>query len=455
MNDTKWVLNRLQDYGEIPFCIYEDRCYSYKDLVTKILAWQDELKRAGVKPGECISLIGDYSPNVISLFCALIINENIIVPISSDLREKFDEYLTVAEVNKSFEFKSNDCWEYSEVSEKMQHPLLNSLRMDCEPGLIIFTSGTSGKSKAAVHKISRLIDKYKEVRRAVYRTVVFLKLDHIGGINTLFSIMLNGGTIVTCKGRTPRSVCEVIEKHKIELLPTTPTFLNMLLISKEYLDFDLSSLKLITYGTEPMPQSTIDAMSRVFPSIHLKQTYGLTELGIFPTKSKDSASNFMKVGGNGVEIKIIDNTLWIRSASSMLGYLNAPSPFDEDGWYNTGDQVEVDDGYIRILGRKVEIINVGGEKVYPSEVESILMEIPNVEDVLVTGKKSPITGQVVAATFVLSQPEDLREFKKRVIKYCRERLAPYKIPLQINISDKSLVSSRFKKIRDLNGSENL
>lgn len=95
----------------------------------------------------------------------------------------------------------------------------------------------------------------------------------------------------------------------------------------------------------------------------------------------------MKVGGAGTETKITGGTLWVRSESAMLGYLNAPSPFDEDGWYDTGDQVETDGEYIRILGRKSEIINVGGEKVFPAEVESVFLEIPNVRDVLITGRK--------------------------------------------------------------------
>nr|WGD59538.1 hypothetical protein P5660_12625 [Bacillus velezensis] len=102
-----------------------------------------------------------------------------------------------------------------------------------------------------------------------------------------------------------------------------------------------------------------------------------------------------------------------RSESAMLGYLNAPSPFDEDGWYDTGDQVETDGEYIRILGRKSEIINVGGEKVFPAEVESVFLEIPNVRDVLITSRKNPITGEIVAAEAVLEKEEDIKSFRKR------------------------------------------
>ncbi len=105
----------------------------------------------------------------------------------------------------------------------------------------------------------------------------------------------------------------------------------------------------------------------------------------------------MRVGGEGYETKIVDGRLWIRAKSAMLGYLNAPSPFDADGFFDTGDLVEVDGEWLRILGRKSEIINVGGNKVFPMEVENALLELDNVEDVAVRGEPNPLTGQVVVA----------------------------------------------------------
>jgi Acyl-CoA synthetases (AMP-forming)/AMP-acid ligases II len=131
----------------------------------------------------------------------------------------------------------------------------------------------------------------------------------------------------------------------------------------------------------------------------------------------------------------------------MLGYLNAPSPFDEEGWMNTQDMVEVDGEYIRILGRRTEIINVGGQKVYPAEVESVLMQMPNVCDATVYGEKNPITGQIVAARLNLVEPEDLDSLKKRVRSWCRERLEPFKVPVKIAIADGEQFSARFKKMR--------
>ena len=122
--------------------------------------------------------------------------------------------------------------------------------------------------------------------------------------------------------------------HRVELLPTSPTFLNLLLLSEEHQRHDLSSLKLITYGTEPMPAHTLQKVHALFPEVKLLQTYGLSELGILRSQSRESGSLWMRVGGEGFETKIVDGRLFIRASSAMLGYLNAPNPFDADGFFD-------------------------------------------------------------------------------------------------------------------------
>ncbi|MBF0200238.1 MAG: long-chain fatty acid--CoA ligase, partial [Desulfamplus sp.] len=177
------------------------------------------------------------------------------------------------------------------------------------------------------------------------------------------------------------------------------------------------------------------------------QTYGLSEIGIVSSKSKAPDSLWVKIGGQGISYRIRDNILEIKTPSAMLGYLNAPSPFTEDGWFDTGDQVEVDGEYLRILGRKSEIINVGGEKVWPAEVENVLLSMPGVEDVAVTGRPNPITGQMVQARVKLRKSESLSDFRKRMRRYCREKLPPYKIPQQVILDSQGFHGGRFKKIR--------
>jgi len=132
-----------------------------------------------------------------------------------------------------------------------------------------------------------------------------------------------------------------------------------------------------------------------------------------------------------------------------MGYLNASmDSFTEDGWFKTGDVVEnVGDGFIRIVGRTKEVINVGGEKVLPAEIESVILEVPDVKDVLVKAIPSIVTGQTVFAQVVIDVDVDSKLVKKAIKKYCRDNLDRYKQPTKIEIVNRTEYSGRFKKIR--------
>jgi acyl-CoA synthetase (AMP-forming)/AMP-acid ligase II len=131
----------------------------------------------------------------------------------------------------------------------------------------------------------------------------------------------------------------------------------------------------------------------------------------------------------------------------MLGYLNVPSPFGEEGWFNTGDMVEREDDYVRILGRKSEMINVGGEKVHPTEIENVIQMMEGVEDVTVKSEPNPIVGQMVVAQVKISTNETGAEFKKRLRAFCKDKLANYKIPQKVTIISSPTHGDRYKKMR--------
>jgi len=131
----------------------------------------------------------------------------------------------------------------------------------------------------------------------------------------------------------------------------------------------------------------------------------------------------------------------------MLGYLNAPSPFTEDGWFRTGDAVAIDGEFVRILGRTSEIINVGGQKVYPAEVESVLQQIPGVTDVVVTGEPNALTGQLVCAAVKLATEETIASFSLRMRKLAREHLPSYMVPQKVVSLDRQAHGARWKKLR--------
>ena len=153
------------------------------------------------------------------------------------------------------------------------------------------------------------------------------------------------------------------------------------------------------------------------------------------------------IGGEGFETRVVDGMLEIKARSAMRGYLNSPSPFTSDGWFITGDAVEVDGEYFKILGRKSEIINVGGQKVYPAEVESVLLQMDNVKDVVAVGERNLLTGNIVTAQINLFEPEDAKSFKKRMRVFCRDKLETFKIPVKVEISSQEQYNARYKRMR--------
>lgn len=453
MSGHDWLLDRLQSFEPEEAIIWQGERIGYGQLVRDIQRWQGIVSDHGILSGECVAIHGNYTPDVCALLLALYSRGCIVVPLSSALEGQKTEFEQTANVSSRFAFDDAGSWSISRPEIGPIHPLVRQLQRSGAPGLVLFSSGSTGGHKAALLNFDKLTQRFQRAARHGYRTLVFLLLDHIGGINTLLHTLSNGGTLITTADRRPEAICRAIEEHGVQLLPTTPTFLNMLLISEVYAAYDLSSLQLITYGTEPMPASTLRHLAEVFPQVRLKQTYGLSEVGILSTRSQDSGSLWVQVGGEGYETKIVDHTLWIRAKTAMLGYLNAPSPFDADGWLNTGDVVEQHGAYVRILGRRSEMINVGGEKVYPAEVESVLLEMDHVADVTVQGQANPVTGQVVVAHVRLEHGEEPDALRQRVRRFCKGRLAACKIPVAVKIHHEPLHSSRFKKSRaNLEGS---
>ena len=436
----------FKDHLQQTAIICKDISITYQWLTNEILHQRIELSVKNILAGDVVALQSDFSLGSIAMLFALIENHNIIVPFNNRHITSNSQKMSIALVQHLIIIDDGGINYSSFVGQQGHHPLYKQLRHINHPGLVLFTSGTSGEPKAAVHDFVKLLEKFKVARKSL-RTLNFLLFDHWGGLNTMFHTLSNAGTVIILQERDPQSVCRFIEKYKIGLLPTSPTFLNMLLLSEEYKNFDLSSLQIISYGTEPMPQITLDRIRVVFPWVKLQQTYGLIELGVLRSQSKETGSLWVKVGGEGYETRVVDGLLEIKAASAMLGYLNAPSPFTEDGWFQTGDRVEQYGEYIRILGRASEIINVGGLKVYPAEVENIILQMPNVAEVTVYGEQNIITGNIICAVVQLIQPEDVQQFTSRLVIYCKARLQSYQVPIRITISDKQQYNERFKKQR--------
>lgn len=437
---------RLSRWGEGPAIVWSDATVTYARLREMIAAARELLGGEGVGGGSVVALVAGFSPNAIAAELALFEIGCVVVPLAREDDTRHDELCEIAEVEWVVAVAEDDSLAVRRARAEARNDLLRDLAGAQRPGLVIFSSGSSGVPKAALHDVPQLLSKFERPARPV-SMLAFLLFDHIGGINTMLHSLLHGGCLVAPADHSPDAVGDAIERHRVELLPTSPTFLNMFLLSRADERYDLSSLRVVSYGSEPMPELTLKTMRTRMPQVKLHQTYGMTEIGIPVSKSRSSDSLWMKFVGDNCEYRVRDGMLEVRTATAMLGYLNAPSPFTPDGWMVTGDEVDVDGEWFHVRSRRSELINVGGQKVFPVEVESVLEEMDGVEEAVVSAEPSPLTGHLVCATVRLVEDEPLLELRKRLRRHCRERLPRYMVPQKVLISEKPLQSERHKKQR--------
>lgn len=419
---------------------------TFGGLLDAIESSLGRLREHGVMPGSVVTLESDFTTNAIAMLFALIEHRCVAVPIGPQASIQAGEMAELSEAEWRIRSGDSGALGFERTGRTARHELYERLRAEGHPGLVLFTSGSSGRPKAAVHDITRLLAKYRTPRRRL-RTLMFLLFDHIGGIDTLFYTLSNGAAAVLVHDRSPEAVCAAVARDRVEVLPASPSFLAMMLLSGADRRHDMGSLRYVTYGAEVMPQSTLDALARRFPDVHILQKYGLTELGTLRSQSRANDSLWVRVGGEGYETRVVDGLLQIKAHSSMLGYLNAPSPFTPDGWFITGDAVEVEGDYMRILGRASDLINVGGNKVYPAEVESVIEELEDVAEAAVLSEAHPFMGQIVIAKVRLKGPVPRAEAERDIRRHCRARLEAYKVPMRVDVVDGPLHSERHKKSR--------
>lgn len=452
MKSITSFIDKLSLYNEKIAIIDFEKKFTYSDLIQNILNFNSKLKKLNIISGEVVFILGDYSYNSISLFFSLALNGNIIVPITSDNEQEINERIEVAQPDWVFNLNSNSEIKIKKQNELERHQLLYSLIKHKLPGLILFSSGSTGKPKAMVHNLDNLLSNYLDKKGKEMNFLLFLMFDHIGGLNTLFNCLSIGVIITIPQNRNPNDIARLIEKYRINILPSSPTFLNLMCISNVFDIYDLSSIRMITYGTEAMPESLLSKLKGKLPRVKFLQTFGTSETGIMKTSSMSSSSTFLKFDDPNQEYKIVDGELWLRSKTQVLGYINhSNESFTDDGWFMTGDLVEqTEDGFIKIIGRSKQLINVGGEKVLPAEVESVIMELESIQDCIVKSEKNSITGQIVCADVVLKQGFDFNIEKLLIKKHCIKKLDSFKVPVRIREIEFVTFSNRFKKDRSNN-----
>ncbi len=428
------LIERLSEVwhgSDDPFMLYRSNALKFSQIAS-----QYPVDLSQINHGDVVAIIGDFDPPSILTLLRLIDLNVIIVPLTSETTHDHEYFFDAAGVDVIIQSGL--------VTRRLcgqTHPLIETLRTSQHAGLVLFSTGTTGRPKAILHDLTLFLKRFDTPRPAL-TTLNFLLFDHIGGINTLLHTLFNRGVVVAPEARTVDSVLETCRNFAVQVLPTTPTFLRLMLMSGAVPEQIPPCLKVITYGTERMDQPTLDELCALLPQVDFRQTFGMSELGIVRVKSEARNSLFMKIGGEGVQTRVIDRVLHIHSETRMLGYLNAASPFDSDGWYNTKDIVEVKDGYYKVTGRVGDVINVGGLKFMPSEVERVALAYPHVYLAKAVSKQNPITGEHVEL-FVQPTTEGSID-KQLLLSFLKEILQPHMVPKRIFL-ESIAVGHRFKR----------
>jgi len=338
-------------------------------------------------------------------------------------------------------------------------------------GLLMYTSGSTGRPKGCMLSHSNTWWQARSTARTMLldradRGLVMGPLYHANALwGTLLPMLFTGGSVVILRDFERRLVLEAIHEHRATFTSGTPSMYALLLGDPELSRFDLSSIALLKCGSAPVPEELMTRMKTAF-HCEVVETYGLTEAGANVLTPRWGVK---KLGSTGlpvpdVEIRVValdDPTrdcapgevgeLWSRSPANALGYLKEPEltaqRFTEDGWMRTGDLMRRDDqGYCYFCGRIDDMISVGGENVYPKEVETIILTHPAVANVGVVPVPHAVKGEAPVAFVVLRPGADVTE--EALKAHFLARGPAYAHPRRVFFQDQLPMSSTNKLDRE-------
>ncbi|MDE1933078.1 class I adenylate-forming enzyme family protein [Bradyrhizobium sp.] len=310
---------------------------------------------------------------------------------------------------------------------------------------LMLTSGTLGMPKIVGHTLEGLTgaiaaDAPARGNRPIWAT--FYDIRRYGGLQIFLRAVIGGGSLVLSEpGEALADHVARLNKSGITHISGTPSHWRKLLMSGAAAGFSPQYVRL---SGEIADQAVLDGLRQAFPSASVGHAYASTEAGVGFAVNDGLAgfpASMIGTSRDGVEMKIVDGCLRIRSKRAAHAYVGrrASALTDNEGFVDTGDMVELRGDRYHFVGRRGGIINIGGLKVHPEEIEAVINRHDGVRMSRVRARKSPITGAIVVADVVLADGSDASrrdEIKSRIIADCRASLAPHKVPAMIKFVDK-------------------
>jgi long-chain acyl-CoA synthetase len=327
-----------------------------------------------------------------------------------------------------------------------------------------YTGGTTGVPKGAMLTHRNLVANFlqmrswlTDLREGEERFLAVAPFFHVYGLTVALNVPISVASTVICVVMglfDTRVVAEMIARHRPTIFPGVPAMYVAINHLKDVQRYNLHSIRVCVSGSAPLPvevQAQFErltgaklvegyGLSEASPGTHVNPVYGLHKAGSIGLPLPDTDARIVDAETGTRELAAgEEGELVIRGPQVMKGYWNAPEETAaalRDGWLHTGDIARVDeDGYFFIVDRKKDVVNVGGLKVFPREVEEVLHEHPKVKEAAVAGVPHRVRGELLVAQVVLRDgvSGDAREVRRELLDYCRQRLAAYKVPRRIEI----------------------
>jgi acyl-CoA synthetase (AMP-forming)/AMP-acid ligase II len=316
---------------------------------------------------------------------------------------------------------------------------------------LLFTSGTTGRPKMVRHTLASLTGAIKRpAPDAAMVWSTFYDIRRYGGLQIFLRAMVDGGSLILSDADEP--VAEFLARlgeRGVTHISGTPSHWRRALMSPA---FGAIAPRYIRLSGEIADQNILDALRAARPQARISHAYASTEAGVGfdVTDGREGFPATFLDGQDEPQMKVVDGSLRIRSNRAAWGYVGGTALADDDGFIDTGDMVEGRGDRYYFVGRKGGIINIGGLKVHPEEVEAVINTHPAVQMSLVRARKNPVTGAIVVADIVLKRTGRERQddaLKSEVATLCRERLAQHKVPAIITVVQHLAVGVAGKLVR--------
>lgn len=357
---------------------------------------------------------------------------------------------------KKYYKKTNICYEVFLKNNTLNYKVLNQItkhNSTTKTNWIIPTSGTTNTPKLVAHtfaSLTRTTKKNMNIGKE-YRWGLVFDIYRFSGIQVILQALLSGAALIITEAKNSLSeVLEALVKHQCNALSGTSSFWRKTLM---FTDAEKLKLKTITLGGEIADRNILRALRLKFNDAKITHIYASTEAGVGFTVSDGLPgfpSNYLENGFKGVELKISkNNTLMLKQKKQNQRYIDSKELYEEDGYIDSGDIIEIKNNRAYFLGRSSGSINVGGNKVHPEEVEQVLIETGLVESAYVYPRKSEMMGNIVCADVALKDTlAEPSKIKTELLNHCKEKLNRFKIPAILKFVTKIEINQNGKLKRN-------